>query len=146
MSLRRTVAAHVDRILQRLWPASIAAEVHQAYLLSVLEEHREVWEPQELTESSVAAADPPPSRRPRQAPVLNPEFDDLPTVQVLSARISDDEIDFISDMHYLRDLQNEIFTRAILSKSPIPALPEQWHGAPEITNLTDALTDFKDIA
>jgi len=90
--VNKRLAHAVDRILDRLWPATIQPYVDHAEALAAEEEQTEVLEPVK--------------------PKRNPEFDDLPTVQVLSARMTDDEVDFISDLRYFNDLKIEIFAHA----------------------------------
>jgi hypothetical protein len=103
--MNKKIAHAVDRILDRLWPATIQQYVDHAETLAAEEEHIEVWEPVK--------------------PKRNPEFDDLPTVQVLSARMTDDEVDFISDLRYLNDLKIEIFAHAsVFGPRGLVDLPE----------------------
>ena len=97
------IAQWIDRILNRLFPATIQPYVDHAETLAAAEEHIEVWEP----------------------PKRNPEFDDLPTIQVLSARMTDDDIDFISDLRYLNDLKIEIFAHtSVFGPKGLVDLPE----------------------
>lgn len=42
---------------------------------------------------------------------LNPQFNDLPMLQIITP-VTDDDIDFHSDMHYMRDLLNAIIIQA----------------------------------
>ena len=101
--MNKHLAHAVDRVLNRLFPPSIQSYVDHAEALAAQEEHIEVFEP----------------------PKRNPEFDDLPTKQVLSARITDDEIEFISDLRYLQDLQTEIvFHTSVFGPDGLTDLPE----------------------
>jgi len=108
--MNKLIAWLADRYLSVTWPAAVQAEAD--HFLAIQEQDREVWEPQELR-----FPDPKP----------NPDFDDLPTVQVLSARITDDDNEFISDLRYLRDLKIEIFAHASVfgaaDLKPMPTWP-----------------------
>lgn len=103
--MNKKIAHAVDRFLNRLFPATIQPYVDHAEALAAEEEHIEVWEPVK--------------------PKRNPEFDDLPTKQVLSARMTDDEVDFISDLRYLNDLKIEIFAHAsVFGPQGLTDMPE----------------------
>jgi len=103
VELMKHLAQWIDRILNRLFPPTIQPYLDHAEKLAAEEEHIEVAEP----------------------PKRNPEFDDLPTVQVLSARITDDEIEFISDLRYLQDLQTEIlFSASVFGPKGLSNPPE----------------------
>jgi hypothetical protein len=99
------LAQWIDRVVDRLFPATIQPYVDYAETLAADEEHIEVWEPVK--------------------PKRNPEFDDLPTVQVLSARMTDDDVEFISDLRYLNDLKIEIFAHSsVFGPQGLVDLPE----------------------
>ncbi len=118
--MQKLIAWLADRYLSLTWPAAVQTEAEHA--LTIREETRDTWEPGELR-----FPDPKP----------NPDFDDLPTVQVLSARINDDEIDFISDLRYLRDLKIEIFAHAsVFGPADLRQMPT-WPSHPNF---------FEDIA
>jgi hypothetical protein len=110
--VNKKIAHAVDRFLDRLWPPTIQSYVDHAAALAAAEETTEVWEP----------------------PKRNPEFDDLPTVQVLSARMSDDDVEFISDLRYLHDLTNEIFYHTTVfgpqGLTDMPELPNTFEDRP----------------
>lgn len=44
---------------------------------------------------------------------LNPKFNDLPIVQLRPVPMTDDDIEFESDMRYMRDLLNAIVIQAV---------------------------------
>ena len=110
--MNKKIAHAVDRFLDRLWPPTIQSYVDHAAALAAAEETTEVWEP----------------------PKRNPEFDDLPTKQVLSARMTDDEVEFISDLRYLQDLTNEIFYYTTVfgpqGLTEMPELPNTFEDTP----------------
>ena len=118
------LAQWIGRMLERLFPPTIQPYVDHAETLAADEEHTEVWEPFGYSPRSATTGTSPLPESPVK-PKRNPEFDNLPTVQVLSARMTDDEVDFISDLRYLNDLKIEIFAHSsVFGPEGLVELPE----------------------
>ena len=112
----------IHRITESLWPANIAAYVEHNYLTD-LEAHREVWGPGELARAK-----------------CNPAFNDLNTINVLRANMSDDDVAFWSDILYLRDLKCEVFALAAERRAKPHDIPADWS-----MDLASARAQLKDM-